>query len=236
MHLSVEGLSVRYGAVRALEDVSFRVEGAETVCLVGANGAGKSSTINSIMGFVRPYKGRIVLDGDDLTACSVRDRARRGLAIVPEGRHVFPGLSVAENLQVGASRLHSRAERGNFDAVFSIFPALARLRKRSAWSLSGGEQQMLVIGRALMLRPVLLLMDEPSLGLAPLLVREVLDAVVRIRASGVGIVLVEQNTKLALKLADRALVLNAGRAVAQGSPDDLAADTLERAYLGERQS
>jgi branched-chain amino acid transport system ATP-binding protein len=233
MLLNVNHLEIGYGAVTAVKDVSFQVDAGQILSIVGANGAGKTTIINSIMGFVRPKKGVVQLDGQDVTGRSPRELARLGVAIVPEGRRVFPGLTVKENLEMGAVRLGRGKDKTSIDRVYELFPPLVALQNRLAWSLSGGEQQMLAIGRALMLRPRLILMDEPSLGLSPALVNRVMGAITNIRGEGVGIVLVEQNTRHALRIADAGLVLRVGEVIKTGTGESLLHDpAVEKAFLG----
>jgi branched-chain amino acid transport system ATP-binding protein len=233
MLLNVNHLEIGYGAVTAVKDVSFQVDAGQILSIVGANGAGKTTIINSIMGFVRSKKGVVQLDGQDVTGRSPRELARLGVAIVPEGRRVFPGLTVKENLEMGAVRLGRGKDKTSIDRVYELFPPLVALQNRLAWSLSGGEQQMLAIGRALMLRPRLILMDEPSLGLSPALVNRVMGAITNIRVEGVGIVLVEQNTRHALRIADAGLVLRVGEVIKTGTGESLLHDpAVEKAFLG----
>lgn len=232
--LKVHQLSVSYGSIEALAAVELSVAAGELVCLIGANGAGKSSVLKAIAGLLRPHGGQIFFRGEALGALSADQRLRRGLALVPEGRGIFHSLSVAENLRLGA---YIRRDR---DAVASeletIFQRLPRLRERlgqRAGTLSGGEQQMLALARALLARPQLLLLDEPSLGLAPVMVAEVYRFIADIRAEGVAILLVEQNTELALAHASQAYLLNAGRIELSGDSASLRAHpALRRSYLG----
>lgn len=232
--LEVEGLVVSYGASPALKGVSLRVLRGELVALLGANGAGKSTTLAAVMGWLRPSAGTIRLDGEPITALRTQDRVRRGLAICPEGRQVFGRLTVEENLRLGAY-LHadSRAVASDLQRVLELFPRLGERLRQRAGSLSGGEQTMLSIGRALMSRPRLLLLDEPSLGLAPLLVERIFEQLDVIRRQGTTVLLVEQNAWQALELADRAYVLEGGRVALSGRPDELMRDEAVRsAYLG----
>jgi len=231
--LSVEKVTAGYGSRPVLHDVSLSVGPSEIVALIGANGAGKSTTLKTIMGLVKPTEGRIEFGGESLAGASTAEIVSHGLALVPEGRHVFPRLSVAENLRIGA---FSREERASYaqdlPRVFELFPVLAERRRQEAGTLSGGEQQMLAIGRALMARPRCLLLDEPSLGLAPLLIQAVFEVIRKINMTGVAILLVEQKAFVALKLATRSYVLENGRVVAQGESQALAADPrVKRAYL-----
>ena len=219
--------------VPVLHDVSLAVGPGEIVALIGANGAGKSTTLRTIMGQVRAAAGRIDFDGVPLAGASTAEVVRHGLVLVPEGRHVFPRLSVAENLRIGAfSRKDRAVYLQDLPRVFDLFPGLADRRKQEAGTLSGGEQQMLAIGRALMGQPRCLLLDEPSLGLAPLLIQAVFEAIRKINVTGVAILLVEQKAFVALNLATRSYVLENGRVVASGESQALAADPrVKRAYL-----
>ncbi|MFG1945664.1 ABC transporter ATP-binding protein [Nonomuraea sp. NPDC048826] len=224
--LSLDGIEAGYGGLRVLHDLSLEVAAGEIVALVGANGAGKSTTLRVASGLLRPSAGRVVFDGDELTGLPAHTVVRRGLVQVPEGRALFGPLTVAENLAMGAFHTGEPADR-----VLELFPRLAERIDQRADTMSGGEQQMLAIGRALMTRPRLLMLDEPSVGLAPLMVRAVFDALERIRDSGVAILLVEQNAAQALALADRAYVLENGVITLSGT--DLAGDErVRRAYLG----
>ena len=233
--LTVEGLDVSYGPVQALHGVSFHVTPGEIVVLLGANGAGKTTTLAAVSGLVRARAGQIRFEGADITGLPVETIARRGLAHCPEGRRVFAGLTVLENLVTGAAPRGLRAKLDeDLDAVFTLFPRLAERRKQRGWSLSGGEQQMLAIGRALMSRPRLLMLDEPSLGLAPRLQDQVLDAVAEVsRARGLTVLLVEQNAAAALDIAARAYVLETGRVMLEGPSAALKGDPrIQSAYLG----
>ncbi len=232
--LRLEGLDAFYGDLQALADVSFEVAEREILALVGANAAGKSTTLRVVSGLVAPRRGRVLLQGEDLTAVPPHRRVERGIVQVPEGRRLFPFMSVAENLQLGAHAPHARAERQRtLDYVLGLFPALADRRTQLAGSLSGGEQQMCAIARALMARPRLLMLDEPTLGLAPVLVGKIFETVRAINEDGVTVLLVEQNVRQALTLAHRACVLESGRLVLQGAARELLGDErLKRAYLG----
>lgn len=233
MLLKVQDINVSYGAVQAVRNVSFQVDTGQILSIVGANGAGKTTIINSIMGFVRPNSGKVFVNDQDVTGQPPRKLAKIGVAIVPEGRRVFPGLTVRENLEMGAVRRKGKYDPKDIAKVFELFPALHQLQNRLAWGLSGGEQQMLAIGRALMLRPSLILMDEPSLGLSPALVKRVMSAIENIRNDGVGIVLVEQNTRLALNIANAGMVLRVGEVVQSGTGEELLNDpAVEKAFLG----
>jgi branched-chain amino acid transport system ATP-binding protein len=233
----VHDVHVAYGAVTALRGVSLEVKSGEIVCLLGANGAGKSTTLRTISGLLHPLKGEIVLNGEPIHRLTAEAIAKRGISHVPEGRHVFPGLTVRENLVLGASNRKGtgRDERTeDLARVFKIFPDLERLQHVLGWTLSGGQQQMLAIARGLMARPHVLLMDEPSLGLAPILVQEVFRVIKEINASGgTTILLVEQNATMALAISHRGYVMETGRIVLQGSAGELLKNPQVRdAYLG----
>ncbi|WP_422036198.1 ABC transporter ATP-binding protein [Reyranella sp.] len=231
--LSVKGVETFYGAIQALHGVDLEVARGEIVTLIGANGAGKSTLLMTICGNPRARSGAIVLDGEDITALPTHQIVRRGVAQVPEGRRIFARMSVYENLQMGAILGDPANFKSDLDRVFAMFPRLAERRDQRGGTLSGGEQQMLAIGRALMSRPRLLLLDEPSLGLAPLIVRQIFDSIGRIaREEGVTIFLVEQNAFHALRLADRGYVLANGRVRLSGSGKELLANQEVRAaYL-----
>jgi len=233
--LRVEALSAGYGPIQALSAVDLAVAPGEVVALLGANGAGKTTLLRTLSGLHRGFTGSVAFDGRELGRLAPERRVRLGMAHVPEGRRVFPGLSVRENLEVATSawRRRGQAIDADLDQVFVLFPRLAERIAQLAWSLSGGEQQMLAIGRALMARPKLLLLDEPSLGLAPLLAEEVYGRIREINRRGVTVLLVEQNTVLALEVASRAYVLENGRIVLDGAAAELARDPRVReAYLG----
>ena len=231
--LSVKGVATFYGAIQALHGVDLDVARGEIVTLIGANGAGKSTLLMTICGNPRAQAGAIKLDGEDIVGLPTHEIVRRGVAQVPEGRRIFPRMSVFENLQMGATLGDPANFPGDLDRVFAMFPRLAERRDQRGGTLSGGEQQMLAIGRALMSRPRLLLLDEPSLGLAPLIVRQIFEAIARIaRDEGVTIFLVEQNAFHALRLADRGYVLANGRVRLSGSGKELLANQEVRAaYL-----
>jgi branched-chain amino acid transport system ATP-binding protein len=232
MLLQVTGLTARYGQITALEAATIEVRAGEAVALVGANGAGKTTLMKSVMGFVAPAAGAIDYDGRALAGVAVSARARLGLGYSPEGRRVFPGMTVRENLEV-ASRAGRTATRGRLDEVYAMFPALAQKAAALGWQLSGGQQQMLAIGRALMTAPRLLLLDEPSLGLSPILTTEVLGRVRAIVARGTAVLLAEQNVAMALAVADRAYVLQVGRVVESGPAAELRQNPRIRdAFLG----
>ena len=232
--LAVEDLSIRYGRVQALEHVSLEVHAGEIVTLIGANGAGKSTTLRSISRIVPIHRGRIAFAARDISSARPSDVVRMGIAQVPEGRRMLARQSVLDNLLLGAYTRSDTAEiQADVERQFARFPHLAERRRQIAGTLSGGEQQMLAIARALMSRPRLLLLDEPSLGLAPLIVRGILDIIRDLHAAGVTILLVEQNASLALQIADRAYVLEAGRLTIAGPAAELLTDErVRRAYLG----
>jgi branched-chain amino acid transport system ATP-binding protein len=231
--LKVENLTSRYGRVEALHGVSFDVAAGEIVTLIGSNGAGKTTLMRAISGVQPIVTGRIAFDGAEIQSAPSHVRVARGIAQVPEGRQIFFPLSVQDNLALGAFRRRDSMVNGDLERVYGQFPMLAERRGLMAGGLSGGQQQMLAIGRALMSRPRLLLLDEPSMGLAPVLVEQILDTLVALRRDGLTIVLVEQNVAAALAIADRAYVLETGRIALAGSADALAHDPRVReAYLG----
>lgn len=230
--LGVEELSVAYGAIRALRDVSLHVEEGEVVAVLGPNGAGKTTLLRAITGSIRPQGGRIAFRGEPITGAPPESLVRRGISLVPEGRHVFPRMSVLENLLVGAIARRDAEVRADLGAVFELFPVLAERRGQMAGTLSGGEQQQLAVARSLMSRPRLMLLDEPSLGLAPIVVEQIMRLLGELRDRGVTLLLVEQNVHRALELADRAYVLSVGQIVLSGAADELAEGSIERAYLG----
>ncbi len=232
--LQIENLNVHYGVIHALHDVSLHVEQNEIVTLIGSNGAGKSTTLLALSGLLTPTSGTMQFDGSDLVALPAHQRVANGLVQVPEGRRVFPEMTVAENLEIGA---HTRRDKPqiatDLSEVLGIFPRLAERKNQAAGTMSGGEQQMLAVGRALMSRPRLLLLDEPSLGLAPLLVKEIFNVIKMIRERGVTVLLVEQNAHLSLEIADRAYVLETGSIVMEGPAKEIARDPgVKAAYLG----
>jgi branched-chain amino acid transport system ATP-binding protein len=234
--LKVENLRVSYGHIEALKGISFTVETGEIVALIGSNGAGKTTALSTISGLLRPSGGRIIWNGEEIQATPVEHIVASGLAHCPEGRRIFPGLTVKENLIAGtASRRYRRGEiEDDLAQVFELFPRLKERIKQRGWSLSGGEQQMLAIGRALMSRPSLLMLDEPSLGLAPIVIEQVFDKIVELnRRTGLGVLLVEQNSAMALDIASRAFVIETGTITLSGEAKTLAADPRVReAYLG----
>jgi branched-chain amino acid transport system ATP-binding protein len=232
--LEIRDLAIRYGAIRAVHGVSLEVRPREIVTLVGSNGAGKSSTLNAVAGLVHPAGGQIRLDGQRVDGLRPWQLVARGVSLTPEGRQVFPRFTVEENLAVGAYVRRDRGAVGaDLERVFALFPVLRERRRQAAGTLSGGEQQMLTIARALMARPRLLLLDEPSLGLAPIVARQIFQTVGEIRRQGVAVLLVEQNVHLAFTVADRAYVMETGRVRLSGPPADLARDdAIVRTYLG----
>lgn len=236
--LEIKDLHVHYGAIHALKGISLTVGDGELVSLIGANGAGKTTLLNSISGTVSTT-GSISFQGTEILQAKAARIARLGLLQVPEGRHVFPGLTVEENLLVGTvasrgMRLRAGDSSGDMEMVFAIFPRLKERRRQLAWSMSGGEQQMLAIGRALMGKPKLLMLDEPSMGLAPIVIDELFEKIVEINRSGVPILMVEQNARLALKVSDRAYILERGAITAQGPSRQMLRDPKVReAYLGK---
>jgi branched-chain amino acid transport system ATP-binding protein len=233
MLLEVDDIEVRYGAIKALKGISFTVGEGEVVALLGANGAGKTTTQKTVSGMLRPTLGQVRYAGRRIDGIPAHELINLGICHVPEGRHVFPRMTVAENLEMGAFRF-KRPDQQVFEHVLELFPRLQERIKQFAGTLSGGEQQMLAIGRALMGKPRLLLLDEPSMGLAPLIVRQIFDIIREINTEGVTVLLVEQNAAQALSLANRGYVLETGEIVLQGTGRELLADDRVRAaYLGE---
>lgn len=232
--LQVIDADLGYGELQVVFGVSLHVGEGELVGLVGGNGSGKSTILRAVSGMIRPWRGRIVLRGEDVGGLTPHELALRGLAHVPMGRQLFPDMTVEENLSLGAYLPPARARRPEgFERVYGLFPDLYAKRKAPAGALSGGQQQMVAIGRALMLHPSMLIMDEPSLGLAPLLVREVMSVIRRVSETGLPILLVEQNVRQVLKISDRAYVLENGRLVLDGASSELMGHpTIQRAYLG----
>ena len=230
----VSNVSVHYGAAAAVSGVDLRVGAGELVVVVGPNGAGKSTLINAMAGLHAVAGGRLAIDGQDITREPSHRFCERGIAIVPEGRRLFAGLSVRENLELGSYRAAARGARAeSLQRVCALFPVLAERLEAPAGALSGGQQQMVAIGRALMARPSFLLLDEPSLGLSPLVVQEMFRAIREVNAAGVAVLLVEQNVAMALQLARRAYVLDEGRIAAQGAPEQIMAQPqIRKAYLG----
>ncbi|MGW8187746.1 MAG: ABC transporter ATP-binding protein [Desulfobacterales bacterium] len=233
--LSVEDIHTYYGHIHALKGISLEVNEKEIVCLIGSNGAGKSTTLMTVNGIQHPAKGRILFLGQDITMLPADKIAGLGITQVPEGRRILPRLSVEDNLEMGAFLIKDKkAIRKNRDAVYELFPLLEKRRKQQGGTLSGGEQQMLAIGRALMSKPKLLLLDEPSLGLAPLIVEKIFDIIRQINESGTTIFLVEQNANMALSISGNAYVMESGRITLKGAAKDLANDeAIRKAYLGE---
>lgn len=232
--LQVEDLEVHYGMIQAVRGVSFEVNQGEIVSLIGANGAGKSTILKTISGLVRPSKGSITYLGQDISKMPTKKIVSLGLAQVPEGRHVFKGLTVKENLDLGAFLRNDRDEiQKDMETIFQRFPILEERKNQDAATLSGGEQQMLAMGRALMTRPKLLLLDEPSMGLAPIFIREIFNIIQDIQSQGTTVLLIEQNAKMALSIADRGYVLETGQIVLSGTGQELlASDEVQKAYLG----
>ena len=233
--IALEGLQVAYGGIRAVKGISLQVEPGELVCLIGANGAGKTTTLRAITGMLHPVAGRIVYEGRDIAGLKPHVISRQGLALVPEGRGVFAQLTIEENLAMGA---YARRDRpgvaADVERAFTLFPRLKERRRQTAGTLSGGEQQMLAISRALMSRPKLLLLDEPSMGLAPLMVERIFEVIRSISAEGVTLLLVEQNARLALEVSDRGYVLESGLVTLSGAAASLLHDPrIREAYLGE---
>jgi branched-chain amino acid transport system ATP-binding protein len=234
--LELRDVQSHYGAVQALKGVSLRVEEGEVVTLLGANGAGKTTTLRTISGLMHPTAGSITFTGREIHRMRAEDVVRLGIAHVPEGRHVFPGLTVTENIMLGASN-RARVSRARLmvevEEMFDIFPDLKRLSDALGWSLSGGQQQMLALARGLMAKPKLLLLDEPSLGLAPIIVQQLFEVIKRIRTLGMTILLVEQNAHMALSVADRGYVLETGKLMLEGKPSELLDnEEVRAAYLG----
>jgi branched-chain amino acid transport system ATP-binding protein len=232
--LELRNVDVHYGRIQAIEDMTFSVEQGEIVSLIGANGAGKSTTMKTISGLLNPSAGSIWFDGEDITKMKAHIRVVRGISQAPEGRGIFPGMTVLENLDMGAyTRSDRSAMKADFDRVFSLFPRLAERRTQVGGTMSGGEQQMLAIGRALMARPRVLLLDEPSMGLAPQLIKQIFTIISEINEQGTTILLVEQNANQALARADRALVLETGTITFRGTGKELLANpAVKEAYLG----
>ncbi len=230
--LSIHDLSVNYGGIEAVKGISFDVHEGEIVTLIGANGAGKSSTLRTIAGLVKPSGGTINFRGDNITGRDATTIVKKGITLVPEGRHIFPDLTVLENLKVGAY-LRSDDISGDIQWVYDLFPRLRERSWQAGGTLSGGEQQMLAVGRALMARPKLIMMDEPSLGLAPLVVRDIFEIIRQINRQGVSILLIEQNANMALKVADSAYVMETGCITLSGAGKDLLNnEAVKKAYLG----
>ena len=231
--LNVNNIAVFYGSIRAIKGISFTVNAGEVVTLIGANGAGKTTTLNTIAGLLHPKSGSVSFMGENLASVSPHSIVSRGLALVPEGRRIFLQMTVEENLEMGAYTQKKEAVKPLLEQVYEQFPRLKERRRQIGGTLSGGEQQMLAVGRALMSRPKLLMMDEPSLGLAPLVVRDIFSIIQEINKQGVTILLIEQNANMALKIADVGYVLETGRITLTGSGEELLTnDAVRAAYLG----
>ena len=232
--LTIDNLNVFYGAIHALKGISLEVKEGEIVTLIGANGAGKSTTLRTISGLLKPKEGSIKFEGKDIGGMAAQNVVKLGISQVPEGRRIFANMTVMENLELGAfTRSDKAGIAQDLDMVFGRFPRLAERRSQLAGTLSGGEQQMLAMGRALMSRPKLLLLDEPSMGLAPLLIKEIFNIIVDINKTGTTVLLVEQNANMALSIANRAYVLETGRITLAGDAKELAAsEDVRKAYLG----
>ncbi len=233
--LKIENLQVHYGGIHALRGIDLNVKKGKTVSLIGANGAGKSTTLRSVMGLVKKSEGKVIYDGQDITHLKTRDIVKQGLILTPEGRRVFSNLTVMENILLGA---YTRNDKGKIESdikkVCELFPILKEREWQIAGTLSGGEQQMLAVARSLMGKPKLLMMDEPSLGLAPLIVKNIFEIIKEINNEGVTVLLIEQNAKAALEIADYAYVLETGNIVLEGKGQDLLNnDDVQKAYLGE---
>ena len=232
--LEVKNLSVHYGMIQAVRNVDFKVNEGEIVSLIGANGAGKSTILKTLSGLIHPSEGEIIYLGENIASTSAKKIVEKGLVQVPEGRHVFPGLTVKENLELGAFlRKDKEAIQKDMEDVFERFPILKERKDQDAQTLSGGEQQMLAMGRALMSRPKLLLLDEPSMGLAPIFIREIFKIIQEIQKTGTTVLLIEQNAKMALSISNRAYVLETGSVVLSGTGQELLeSDEIQKAYLG----
>lgn len=232
--LQVTNLSIHYGPIKAVQQVNFVVNRGEIVTLIGANGAGKSTILRGISGLEKPVAGQMLFNSQDLKGLSSETRVRQGIVQGPEGRHVFPGMSVLENLRLGAYTVHNKQQLTTTLAhVFTLFPILAERKNQDAATLSGGEQQMLAIGRALMAQPKIILLDEPSMGLAPLYIQKIFAIIQQIRQTGVTVLVIEQNAHQALRIADRGYVLESGQVMATGTGAELLASSdVRAAYLG----
>jgi branched-chain amino acid transport system ATP-binding protein len=230
--LQLEAINTYYGQMHILQDASLRVDAGELVCLLGGNASGKSTTLKTVLGLVRPRTGKVMFDGEDVTGRSTSYRIGKGMAIVPENRRLFGPMTVRENLQMGAY-LQGGGRPEDYERVYGLFPLLYERRSQLAGTLSGGEQQMVAMGRALMARPKLMLMDEPSMGLAPILVERSFEIIKQVHDAGVAMLIVEQNANVSLSIADRGYVLSTGRVVLEGKASDLIQhDELRKAYLG----
>ena len=232
--LEVKNLSVHYGMIQAVRNVNFKVNEGEIVSLIGANGAGKSTILKTLSGLIHPSEGEILYLGENIASTSAKKIVEKGLVQVPEGRHVFPGLTVKENLELGAFLRKDKEEiQKDMEAVFERFPILKERKDQDAQTLSGGEQQMLAMGRALMTRPKLLLLDEPSMGLAPIFIKEIFNIIQEIQKQGTTVLLIEQNAKMALSIASRGYVLETGSVVLSGTGKELLeSEDVQKAYLG----
>jgi branched-chain amino acid transport system ATP-binding protein len=232
--LKIEDLKVNYGGIEAVKGISLTVEEGQIVTLIGANGAGKSTTLRTISGLVKPRSGKITFCGEDITGMDPTNIVKRGITMAPEGRHIFPDMTVKENLRVGAY-LRKDDITPDLDMVYDLFPRLKERQWQLGGTLSGGEQQMLAVGRALMAKPRVMMLDEPSLGLAPLVVKDIFTIIQRINEQGVTILLIEQNANMALRVAHRAYVLETGNITMSGTGAELLADErIEEAYLGKK--
>ncbi len=230
--LEIKNLSINYGGIKAVKDISFEVSTGKIVTLVGANGAGKSSILRAIIGLVKVSDGQILLDKDDITRAKTDDIVKKGITLVPEGRHVFPDQTVLENLKIGAYMRSGNLDE-DIEKVYTLFPRLKERAWQAAGTLSGGEQQMLAVGRALMAKPDIIMMDEPSLGLAPIVVKEIFEIIKKINDNGTTVLLVEQNANMALRIADWAYVIENGQITMSGTGKDLLCDEkVKSAYLG----
>lgn len=232
--LKVEGLNIKYGAIHAVKGIDLDVNEGEIVTLIGANGAGKTSILKALSGLVKPSEGTITYDGKVLNKCSAQDIMKLGISHVPEGRRIFAGMTVLENLELGAyQRKDKDGIKRDLEAIYERFPILRDRSKQNAATLSGGEQQMLAMGRALMANPKILLLDEPSMGLAPILVKEIFNIIKDINAKGTTVLLVEQNARMALSIAHRAYVMETGKIVMSGTGKELSeSEEIQKAYLG----
>lgn len=231
--LEIKDLEVRYGRIKAVEEISVDVDAGEIVVLIGANGAGKTTTMRAVSGLLAARTGSITFKGEDVTRLKGHQRVRKGISLVPEGRGIFPGMTVRENLDMGTYALQGKNPESEYDRVFELFPRLKEREKQLGGTMSGGEQQMLAIGRALMANPEVLLLDEPSMGLAPQFIRQIFSIIREINAQGTTVLLVEQNANQALAIADRACVLEAGRLTKTGTGRELLDDsTIRDVYLG----
>ena len=231
--LKIDNIHVYYGAIHAIKGISFEVEEHEIVTLIGSNGAGKSTTLNTIAGLLRPRSGSVTFDGKNLSSMPTSKVVSQGIALCPEGRRIFQQMTVRENLEMGGFTRPDKEIEGSIDEMFQRFPRLKEREKQIAGTLSGGEQQMLAMARALMSKPRVLMLDEPSMGLAPILVEQIFEIIKELHQSGTTILLVEQNAQMALSIADRAYVLETGKLTMEGTADELLhSDAVRKAYLG----